>query len=99
MRTLQALLVILDGQKLGPGYLTPPKPTALECAIELKRQLDAVTINGGSYQPSGNLLFASAWVGSLRAGQDAIWLNAVDGNLDLSQSGKGPAYTFLPPSS
>jgi len=96
MRTLQSLLTILDGQKLAPGYLTPPKPTALECAIELKRQLDTVTLNGGSYQPQGNLLFAEAWVGSLRAGVDAIWLNAVDGNLDLS-NGKQPAYVFQQP--
>lgn len=94
MRTLQVLLTILDGQKLGPGYLTPPKPTALECAIELKRQLDTVTINGGSYQPAGNLLFASAWVASLRAGQDAIYLADVDGNLNKAN---GPAYVFLQP--
>lgn len=91
MRTLQVLLTILDGQKLGPGYLTPPKPTALETAIELQRQLDTVTINGGSYQPTGNLLFASAWVSSLRAGQDAIYLADVDGNLNKAS---GPAYIF-----
>jgi hypothetical protein len=97
MRTLQELLTVLDGQKLGPGYLTPTKPTAYECAIDLKRQLDTVTINGGRYQPQGDLLFRHAWVGSLRAGQDAIWLNGVDGNLDLS-NGQQPAYTFLPPS-
>lgn len=96
MRTLQKLLTVLDGQKLGPGYLTPPKPTALECAIELKRQLDTVTINGGSYQPNGNLLFASAWIGSLGAGRDAIWLADVGGRLDLSNA-QGPAYTLLPP--
>lgn len=95
MRTLQKLLTVLDGQKLAPGYLTPPKPTALECAIELKRQLDTVTINGGPYQPQGNLLFASAWVASLRAGQDAIYLADVDGNLNKAN---GPAYVFSPPS-
>lgn len=94
MRTLQILLTLLDGQKLAPGYLTPPKPTALECAIDLKRQLDTVTINGGAYQPQGNLLFASAWVGSLRAGQDAIWINDVDGNLNKAN---GPAYVFQQP--
>jgi hypothetical protein len=94
MRTLQSLLTILDGQKLSPGYLTPPKPTALECAHELKRLLDTVTINGGSYQPQGDLLFKQAWVGSLRAGQDAIWLNDVDGNLNKAN---GPAYIFTQP--
>jgi hypothetical protein len=96
MRTLQSLLTILDGQKLSPGYLTPPKPTALECAIDLKRQLDAVTINGGSYQLPGSLLFSEAWVGSLAAGQDAIFLNDVSGNLDLSHTPK-PAYLFTQP--
>ena len=93
MRTLQVLLTVLGGQKLGPGYLTP-KATALDTVIDLKRQLDSVTINGGSYQPQGNLLFASAWVGSLAAGRDAIWLAGVDGKLDLSQN-KGPAYVFV----
>jgi hypothetical protein len=94
MRTLQVLLTLLDGQKLSPGYLIPSKPTALECAIDLKKQLDTVTINGGSYQPAGSLLFAEAWVGSLRAGQDAIWLNDVDGNLNKAN---GPAYIFTQP--
>jgi hypothetical protein len=93
MRTLQKLLVTLGSQKLGPGYLTPPKPTALETAIDLKRQLDAVTINGGSYQPTGDLLFASAWVSSLRAGQDAIYLADASGNLNKAN---GPAYVFVP---
>ena len=91
MRTLQVLLTVLDGQKLGAGYLTPPKPTALETMIELKRQLDTVTINGGSYQPTGSLLFATAWVSSLRTGQDAIYLADVDGNLNKAN---GPAYVF-----
>jgi hypothetical protein len=97
VRTLQELLVVLDGQKLSPGYLTPLAPTALEHMIALKRTLDTVTINGGAYQPAGNLLFAEAWVGSLRAGQDAIWLNGVDGNLDLSNGNKQPAYIFTQP--
>lgn len=85
----------MGSQKLGPGYLTPLAPTALEHMIALKRQLDTVTINNGSYQLPGNLLFASAWIGSLGAGKDAIWLNAVDGKLDLSQ-GQQPAYVLLP---
>jgi hypothetical protein len=96
MRTLQKLLTVLDGQKLSPGYLTPTKPTALEYAIDLKKQLDTGTINLTGYQSPGNLLFASAWVGSLRAGIDAIWLNGPDGNLDLSH-GSGPALIFTEP--
>jgi hypothetical protein len=96
MRTLQSLLTILGGQKLAPGYLTPTKPTALECAIDLKRQLDTVTINGGRYQASGDLLFKEAWVGSLAAGQDAIWINDVGGHLDIS-NGQQPAYKFQQP--
>jgi hypothetical protein len=93
MRTLQVLLTVLDGQKLGPGYLTP-SATALQTMIDLKRQLDTVTINKASYQSPGNVLFSSAWVASLRAGQDAIYLADVDGNLNKAN---GPAYVFLPP--
>jgi hypothetical protein len=91
MRTLQVLLTVLDGQKLGPGYLTP-KATALETMIDLKRQLDTVTINNGPYQSPGTVLFSSAWIASLRAGQNAIYLSGPDGNLDLSKA--GPAYVF-----
>jgi hypothetical protein len=97
MRTLQKLLVILDGQKLSPGYLTPPKPTALECAIELKRLADTDTINGASRQTPNDLLFASAWVGSLGAGKDAIFLADVQGRLDLSHGSQQPAYIFTQP--
>ena len=64
--------------------------------IALKKLLDTNTINGGAYQPQGDLLFKEAWVGSLRAGKDAIWLNGVDGNLDLS-NGQQPAYVFQEP--
>jgi hypothetical protein len=91
MRTLQALLVILDGQKLTAGYLTP-KATALETAIDLKNQANALVLNNAAMQPPSNVLFAPAWVASLRAGKDAIYLNGVDGNLDLSKA--GPAYVF-----
>jgi hypothetical protein len=91
MRTLQELLVILDGQKLGPGYLTP-KPTALETMIDLKRQADTLVLNGLPYiPPAATLLFASAWVASLK-GRDAIYLAGVDGNLDFSNG--QPAYLF-----
>jgi hypothetical protein len=93
MRTLQKLLTVLDGQKLSPGYLTPPKPTALECAIELQRQLDTGTLNGAAYQPPGDLLFAESWVGSLGAGRDAIWINDAGGKLDISHA-QQPAFIF-----
>jgi hypothetical protein len=91
MRTLQTLLTILDGQKLGPGYLTP-KTTALETMIDLKRQADTLVLNGLPYiPPAATLLFTPAWVASLK-GRDAIYLNAVDGNLDFSRG--QPAYVF-----
>lgn len=93
-RSLQSLLVILDGQKLKAGYLTPPKPTALECVHELKKAYDPTQLpqNPAPFQfPS--LLFTPAWVGSLGAGQDAIFLDGVDGMLDLSHATK-PAYIF-----
>jgi hypothetical protein len=93
-RSLQSLLVILDGQKLKAGYLTPPKPTALECVHELKKMYDPTQLpqNPAPFQfPS--LLFTPAWVGSLGAGQDAIFLDGVDGMLDLSHTPK-PAYLF-----
>jgi hypothetical protein len=94
MRSLQELLVILDGQKLSPGYLTPGGPTALETMIALKQQLDIGTLNKSPYQAPGNVLFASAWVASLRAGQDAIYLADVDGNLNKAS---GPAFVFTQP--
>ena len=97
MRTLQKLLVILGSQKLSPGYLTPPKPTALETAIELKRLADTDTINGAPHQTPNDLLFASAWVGSLGAGKDAIFLADVQGRLDTSHSNQQPAYIFTQP--
>lgn len=89
MRTLQTLLVILDGQKLSPGYLTP-KPTALETVIDLIQKFDPVTLLGQPITPPA-LLFTPAWVASLK-GRDAIYLNDVSGNLDLSKA--GPAYVF-----
>jgi hypothetical protein len=96
VNTLQTLLVILDGQKLGAGYLTPPKPTALETVIELKKAYDPRQLpsNPVPYQwPS--LLHTPAFVASLAGGQDAIFLDGVDGNLDLSHGSKQPAYVFV----
>lgn len=94
MRTLQKLLVILGSQKLNAGYLTPLGPTALEHMIALKKLVDTDTINGAPHQTPNDLLFASAWIGSLGAGKDAIFLAGVDGKLDISHSAQQPAYIF-----
>jgi hypothetical protein len=96
MYSLQRLLVTLDGQKLTAGYLTPfGSGTALETAINLKQQADTFVINGSPWQSPAALLTRPAFIASLKAGQDAIYLNGVDGNLDLSQG--GPAYKFTQP--
>jgi hypothetical protein len=94
MRSLQVLLVILDGQKLSPGYLTPGGPTALETMIALKKQLDTDILNKAPYQAPENILFRPAWIASLKAGQDAIYLADVDGNLNKAN---GPAFIFTQP--
>jgi hypothetical protein len=95
MYTLDRLLVILDGQKLAPGYLTPAgSGTALETVIDLKRQADSFVLNWSPWQSPASLLTRPAWVASLEAGQDAIYLADVDGNLNKAN---GPAYRFLQP--
>ena len=93
MYSLQRLLVTLDGQKLSPGYLTP-QATALQTAIALMQQFDPFTLLQNPITPPA-LLMTPAWIASLRAGQDAIYLSGVDGNLDLSHA--GPAYVFSQP--
>lgn len=90
MNTLQTLLVILNGQKLAPGYLTPQGATALETVIALKKQFDPIQLISNPITPPA-LLMTPAHVASL-SGQDAIYLDGVDGNLDLSKA--GPAYLF-----
>jgi hypothetical protein len=95
VNTLQTLLIILDGQKLGAGYLTPPAPTALETVRELKKAYDPWVLAQNPL-PYPQLLMTPAFVGSLASGQDAIFLDGVDGNLDLSHGAKQPAYVFLP---
>jgi hypothetical protein len=96
MYTLQRLLITLDGQKLSPGYLTPAgSGTALETVLDLKRQADTFVINASPWQSPAALLTRPAFIASLKAGQDVIYLNGVDGNLDLSQG--GPAYRFTQP--
>lgn len=100
MNTLQDLLVILDGQQLGAGYLAPAGAgSALETVMALKRGFDPWTLAGNplpgmTNQPGApNILLSPAWVASLGAGQDAIFLAGVDGRLDLSHA--GPAYVMV----
>ena len=97
---LQNLLTILDGQKLTAGYLTPAGTgTALETVIALKNQFDPWTLKtnplpGMTNQVGApNVLLSPAWVASQAVGQTAIFLDGVDGNLNLSNTPK-PAYTF-----
>jgi hypothetical protein len=90
LNTLQTLLVILDGQKLAPGYLTPSgSGTALETVIALRKQFDPFTLLGNPITPPA-LLLTPAHVASL-SGKDAIYLDGVDGNLNMAS---GPAYVF-----
>lgn len=95
MNNLQQLLIILNGQKLAPGYLTPAgSGTALETVISLMSQFNRFVLlqNPISYPA---LLFTPAWIARF-AGQDAIFLDGVGGNLDLSH-GAQPAYKFVQP--
>jgi hypothetical protein len=93
--TLYHLLIILDGQKLSPGYLTPAGTgnTALETAIDLKRQADAFILNKSPWQSPASLLTRPAWVAS-KDSQDVIYIADVDGNLNKAN---GPAYRFTQP--
>ena len=86
MRTLQSLLTILDGQKLSPGYLTPPKPTALECAIDLKRQLDAVTINGLPILEGEDSDLLAPWYASHVVGGTGAFLTPAHGIADFARA-------------
>lgn len=95
MRDLQTLLVILDGQKLSPGYLSPGGDgTAWGTYLALKNARDPIVVLGAPITPP-DLLNTPAWIGSLK-GFDAIFLNGVDGQLDLSHA-KQPAYYFTQP--
>lgn len=104
--TLQNLLIILGTrQKLAAGYLTPVgtapnPPNAHDTLRALKQQFDPYVLlqnplPGLTNVPQPNLLLSPAWIGSLAAGQDAIFLEHVDGNLDLSRTPQ-PAYIFAP---
>lgn len=94
--TLETLLTILDGQKLTAGYLTPAgSGTALETVIALRKQFDPYTLlQNPLARPVP--LFTPAAVRSLGVvGQTGIFLDGVDGNLDLSKTPQ-PAYIFSP---
>ena len=91
MRTLEVLLTVLDGQKLAAGYLTPAgSGTALETVRALRLNTDPIFLLSNPITPPG-LLNTPAWVSSLR-GRNAIYLNDVSGNLDMSKG--QPAYVF-----
>lgn len=102
MNTLQSLLTILgQNQHLAPGYLTPvgTPPNALETVRALKQQFDPFTLAqnplpGMTNQVGApNILLTPAWVASLAAGQDAIFLEDVGGRIDASHTPQ-PAYIF-----
>lgn len=102
MNSLQTLLTILGkDQKLSAGYLTPvgTPPNALETVRALKQQFDPYVLAqnplpGMTNQPGApNVLLAPAWIASLAAGQDAIFLSDVGGRIDASHTPQ-PAYIF-----
>lgn len=85
------MLTVLDGQHLSPGYLpTFGSGTALETVIGLKQQFDPYTLRSNPIVPPA-VLFTPARVAGMQ-GQNAIYLEGVDGNLDLSKG--QPAYTL-----
>jgi hypothetical protein len=89
MWPLQKLLIILSGQHLTAGYLTPAgSGTALETVIAL---MNAATLDAayhGAPVTAPGLLNTPAWVAGLY-GLKGIYLAGVDGNLSMAQ---GPAY-------
>jgi hypothetical protein len=105
MANLQQILNCLgQSQKLGPGYLTPvgtATPNALETLIALKNQFDPFTrvqnpLPGMTNDVGApNILFSPAYVSNAAGQPSAIFLDAVDGNLDFSHGVKQPAYVFV----
>lgn len=103
MANLENLLQTLGRtQKLIAGYLTPvgtggAAPNALDTVVALKNQFDYYTylqnpLPGMTNQVgSPNILLAPAWIASLAAGQDAVYLSDVGGAIDQSHTPK-PAY-------
>jgi hypothetical protein len=95
LNTLETLLVILDGQKLLPGYLTPlGDGTALGTVRALRQQFDPFTLLSNPLAKPA-VMFTPAYVSSDQ-GRDAIYLDGVDGNLAMAA---GPAYVFANPTS
>ena len=96
VNTLQTLLVILNGQKLLPGYLTPAgSGTALETVIALKKQFDPYTLASNPI-PRPAALFTPARIApqvAFGGGQEGIFLDDVDGNLNL---GPPPPNAHIP---
>jgi hypothetical protein len=94
--TLQNLLITLRGQKLTAGYLPVfGDSTAHDTFRGLKNQFDPFTLVGNPLPSPYPPLLTPAWIASLD-GQDAIYLDGYDGNVDLSKTPK-PAYTFTQP--
>lgn len=93
MRNLQQLLIILDGQNLAPGYLTPTG-NALATVMSLMAARDPIVTPQAPISPP-DLLNTPAWVGSLK-GFNAIYLAGVDGNADLSHGQQAAYYFQLP---
>ena len=98
MANLQQILTSLgNDQKLGAGYLTPvgtPAPTAAQTVIALKQQFDPYTLYQTPLAPPVALL-TPAYVANAQGQPTAIFLDAVDGNLDMSHGVKQPAYVFV----
>lgn len=95
MNTLQTLLVILGGQHLTAGYLTPAgSGTALETVMSMMNGFNH-WVRLQNPLPNHTPLLNKAWVASLAAGQDAIYIEGVDGNLDLTHAGNPPQPAFI----
>jgi hypothetical protein len=91
MANLQNLLVILDGQHLTPGYMTPAgSGTALETVIAMMNGFNTWLMLTAPLD-GDTALMKPAWIASLAAGQDAIFLSHRDGQLDLAHAGQ-PAF-------
>lgn len=87
-------------QHLAPGYLTPvgTPPNALETVKALRQQFDPIVLRsnplpGMTGMGAPNILLSPAWIGSLAAGQDAIFLEDVGGRINTSNTPQ-PAYIF-----
>jgi len=93
MRNLQQLLIILGQQKLASGYLTS-NGTALDTVMTLMAARDPIVTPQAPISPP-DLLNTPAWIGCL-LGQNGIYLNGVNGQLDLSH-GQQPAYILALP--